>query len=113
MLLTNNCVDSDLFTWKDLTLRDNKCTKLIASGHGKSAAAVLCAFSKTVVVMTDNLPTWPELKLLLVGWLKDKESCIHHSKGIPLQLIQFIVELSWGCQLPAPLKIPVGYSGIT
>ena len=71
----------------------------------KRVASVHCGGHFTAVIVVTALPTWQELKPLLVGWLKDSGCFFHHSKGLEIRLLQYIIELAWGCDLPSPLKI--------
>ena len=74
--------------------------------HRKRAVAVTCGFVSTGVIVAQVVPSWSELKPLLVGWLKDDSCCFHHSKGLPIHILQYIIELAWA-ELPAPLVISV------
>ena len=59
-----------------------------------------------VVLAIPMLPKWSALKPVLVGWSKEIECCYHHTKGVPLHILQYIVELAWECELPYPLYLP-------
>ncbi|KAH3743626.1 RHS repeat-associated protein [Pelomyxa schiedti] len=53
--------------------------------------------SKALVCIKLGLPTFKELKPLLIGW-KDNNSLLN---CLPLPLLQMIIEYAWTCSLPA------------
>lgn len=51
-------------------------------------------------------PAWSQIKPLLVGWKKEASCCFHYSRGVPLHIIQLIIEFTWDFELPHMLVIP-------
>ena len=56
------------------------------------------------VVVSQTLPTFEEIKPLLVGWKKDSRCYFNHRRGISLDIIRTIIEFAWNCNLPC-LKV--------
>ena len=67
--------------------------------------SISCGVANIGAMAVPLLPTWPELKPLLVGWKKDIACSFHFSKGISIDMLQRIVEFAWDCVLPQRLKI--------
>ena len=59
-----------------------------------------CGPRRIVAVVGVKLPSWGEIKPFLVGWLKDQGCYFHHSKGITLDVIQLIIELTFEIAIP-------------
>lgn len=86
---------------------DSSATPLMLTPYRLTYAHILhisCAGS-IIGMIIKPLPSWWELKPIIVGWLKDNLCSFHHSRGVPLAILQFIIELVWNCDLPAPLVV--------
>ena len=75
----------------------------------QKVASFACGDSHGGVIAIYRSPTWQFLKPMLVGWLKEKECYFSSHKGMPLPLLQYIIELSCGYQLPAQLQFPASF----
>ena len=53
-----------------------------------------------------SIPTWQELKLLLVGWLKDSGCTFYRGTGFSQDVLIHIVEYVWHVTLP-PLHLHI------
>lgn len=55
----------------------------------------------SVVLQISFLPSWKELRPLLAGWKK----CNSPLSLLPIEILEYIVELAWGCSLPNHLVL--------
>lgn len=65
----------------------------------KRAISITSSKTDMAVILTTKMPTWVEIKPLLVGWLKDTNCSFHYSHGLPLFTLQYIIELAWNCDI--------------
>lgn len=101
----------EILTWGISSQFTDESSKICEPPHilelPKNYRAIMafCGRYHAVTVVALKLPTWSFLKPLLVGWQRDTNCCFHHSKGIPLHIVQLIVEFTWECELPTPLAV--------
>lgn len=96
--------NGDVFTWNDeFTNTSEKFSKIVAPANRRFIFIASGNYHAGAIAI-DKYPTWCELKILLVGWLKDESCCFYHKSGVPLFIIQAIIELAWGCELPSMLQ---------
>jgi hypothetical protein len=90
--------------------RCRACGRLYVSGGGKSSSLSrnLHCWSadctERVRVGRGLMPTWGEIRLLLLAWSKDVNSLIHRA-GVSLAILQHIIEVGWECVLPCSLSL--------
>lgn len=92
--------------WKRRDFHKPACAREGFLPVGNKRVAVLTSHGNyTAVLVVPVLPNWQEIKPLLVGWVKDWDCSFHNSKGMPIHILQFIIELAWDLDLPSALKV--------
>ena len=61
-----------------------------------------CGDNSFISFIPSPLPTWPELKVLFIGWKKNPDCEL---AKLPVDVLQYIIEFAWNCWLPDPLKL--------
>ena len=111
VFVANPPESGEILTWGISSQFTDESSKICEPPHilelPKNYRAIMafCGRYHAVTVVALKLPTWSFLKPLLVGWQRDTNCCFHHSKGIPLHIVQLIVEFTWECELPTPLAV--------
>ncbi|KAH3766139.1 hypothetical protein Pelo_2024 [Pelomyxa schiedti] len=96
---------------------DGIATTIAASGHNGLLKAPLLGMVLTkggsllvgdkergcIWKITRPLPLFYELRPLFIAWKKNETGCIQ--RGLPLHILQLIIEFAWDCTIPRPLQL--------
>lgn len=90
-----------IYSWgKTNPLQQGRAGRVIKSLEGKRVISIACGTASTAAIAVNAYPSWSEIKPILLGWLKDENCCFHHSRGVPLVILQLILEFAWSVVLP-------------
>lgn len=104
LLLLHQPANGTMISWTSGS--NSSITNVPVAEKNQRIVMISCGDHHFGAKVVPAFPSWAELKPLLVGWKKEVNCCFFNEKGVPLHILQLIIEMAWACDLPSPLVVP-------